>query len=245
MPVILRAVAADPKSKARLAAAAAAVARVEPGTTIGLGSGRAVWAVMDGLAERWPDGAPLRAAVASSRTEQLAREKGIELVELDGSVRLEVAIDGADEVDADLGLVKGGGAALLREKLVMAAARRVTVVAEASKRVARLGQTRPLPVEVVRFGWPSTRARVERLLPGAALRVGPDGRPLVTDEGHHIVDGQVPDGGDLRALAAAIKGILGVVEHGLFLDEADEVLLGHADGSVEVLTRRGSDAGAP
>jgi ribose 5-phosphate isomerase A len=228
---------------AREAAVAAAVALVEPGSTIGLGSGRAVFGLVEALAAR--GGPRPRAVVASARTEALARAAGFDLMGLDEGVTLDHAFDGADEVDADLGLVKGGGAALLREKLVMAAARRVTVVAEASKRVARLGQTRPLPVEVVRFGWPSTRARVERLLPGAALRVGPDGRPLVTDEGHHIVDGQVPDGGDLRVLAAAIKGILGVVEHGLFLDEADEVLLGHADGSVEVLTRGGSDAGAP
>lgn len=232
---------------ARAAAVAAALALVEPGTTIGLGSGRAVFDLVEALAARWPagDGARPRVVVASGRTEALARAAGFDLVDLDDGVDVAHAFDGADEVDADLGLVKGGGAALLREKLVIAAARRVTIMAEVRKRVPRLGHTRPLPVEVVRFAWPSTRRRLEPLLPAAVLRVAPDGRPLVTDEGHHLLDGHIPAGADLRALAGAIKATLGVVEHGLFLDEADEVLLGHADGTVEVLTRRRSGAGAP
>jgi ribose 5-phosphate isomerase A len=229
-------VAADPKSKARLAAAAAAVERVEPGMAIGLGSGRAVWAVMDGLAERRPDGPPVRAAVASIRTEELAREKGIELVELDGSVRLDLAIDGADEIDADLGLLKGGGAALLREKIVVEAAERFLVVAEEGKRVERLGSTHPLPIEVVRFGWADTRQRVLDLLPSAELRTD-DGEPVVTDEGNHLLDCAVPAEGDLGELAAAIKSLTGVVEHGLFLGMADTVLLGRPDGGVDLLVR--------
>ena len=236
------------EESARAAAVASALELVEPGTTVGLGSGRAVFALVEALASRWPaagDGARPRLVVASSRTEALARAAGFELLELDEGVAVDHALDGADEVDADLGLVKGGGAALLREKLVMGAARRVTIVAEARKRVPRLGHTRPLPVEVVRFAWPSTRHRLERLLPGAALRVGPNGRPLLTDEGHHIVDGHIPEAGDLRALAAAVKATLGVVEHGLFLDEADEVLLGHPGGTVEVLRKRRSGGGAP
>jgi ribose 5-phosphate isomerase A len=235
------------EESARAAAVAAAVALAEPGTTIGLGSGRAVFGLVEALASRWPAGdrARPRVVVASGRTGALARAAGFELVELDEGVAVDHAFDGADEVDADLGLVKGGGAALLREKLVIAAARRVTIVAEARKRVPRLGHGHPLPVEVVRFAWPSTRRRLEPLLPGAALRVDPDGRALLTDEGHHIIDGHIPESADLRALAAAVKGTLGVVEHGLFLDEADEVLLGHAGGTVEVLTRDRSGAGAP
>jgi ribose 5-phosphate isomerase A len=229
-------VAADPKSKARLAAAAAAVERIEPGMTIGLGSGRAVWAVMDSLAARWPDGPGLRAAVASSRTEELARDQGIELVELDGQVRLDVAIDGADEVDPELGLLKGGGAALLREKIVVEAAERFVVVAEEGKRVERLGSTHPLPVEVVRFGWAQTRERVLGLLPSAELRSG-DGGPVVTDEGNHLLDCAIPPDGDLGELAASLKGLTGVVEHGLFLGMADTVLLGRPDGQVETLER--------
>jgi ribose 5-phosphate isomerase A len=230
-------VAADPKSKARLAAAAAAVERVEPGMAIGLGSGRAVWAVMELLAERWPEDPPIRAAVASTRTEELAREMGIELIELDGSVRLDLAIDGADEVDADLGLLKGGGAALLREKIVVEAADRFLVVAEEGKRVERLGSTHALPVEVVRFGWAETRERLLGVVSSAEPRRDGDGGPILTDEGNHLLDCAIPDEGDLGELATAVKLLTGVVEHGLFLGLADTVLLGRPDGGVDLLVR--------
>ena len=221
----------------RQAAATAALERIEPGMTIGLGSGRAVWRTMELARERWPNGPPVRAAFASDRTAEFGRQLGFAAVELNGERVLDVAIDGADEIDRDLGLVKGGGAALLREKLVVYAAERFVVVAEARKRVERLGQSFPLPVEVVRFGWPGTRRRVLDLVPEAELRTV-DGVPLVTDEGHHLLDCKLPVEGDLRELAAAIKATVGVVEHGLFLGMADEVLLGHPDGTVEEL--RGS-----
>jgi ribose 5-phosphate isomerase A len=231
---------------ARAAAVAAAVERVEPGMTLGLGSGRAVFGLVAAVAARWPSGrggTGLRVVTASRLTEALAKAAGFDLVELDGEVVVDHSFDGADEVDQDLGLVKGGGGALLREKLVMAAAGRVTIMAEEGKRVPRLGHTRMLPVEVVRFAWQSTRDRLARLLPEIAPRIGPDGRPLVTDEGHYLLDGRVPPEVDLHALAAEVKATLGVVEHGLFLDQADEVLLGRADGTVEVLAR--GSGGAP
>jgi ribose 5-phosphate isomerase A len=221
---------------ARAAAAAAARARVEPGMTIGLGSGRAVFALVQALATSPPGPGGLRAVVASSRTEARARAAGIELVALDEDLTLDLAVDGADEVDPGLGVLKGGGGALLREKLVLAAARRVVIVAEAPKLVPRLGATRPLPVEVVRFAWPTTRRRLLGLLPSAILRPGPGGAPFVTDEGHHVLDCALP-AADLPALATAVKATLGVVEHGLFLDQADEVLVGNPDGTVRVLAR--------
>ncbi len=215
-------------SPARAAAAAAAAELVEPGMTIGLGSGRAVWAVLDLLRERG-----ISAAAASARTEELLRDAGIDVVELDGSVRLALAIDGADEVDPQLGLIKGGGAALLREKLVVEAAERFVVVAEASKRVERLGQTRSLPVEVVRFAWRDTQRRLLELLPSAEIRSGERGDFVITDEGHYILDCELPAAGDLGELAAAIKAEVGVVEHGLFIGMASLALLGNDDGSVE------------
>jgi ribose 5-phosphate isomerase A len=221
---------------ARAAAAAAALERIDEGATIGLGSGRAVWALIELIGRRWPDGPPLRAAFASERTAALGREAGIEAVELDGEVRLALAIDGADEVDPELGLVKGGGGALLREKLVVTAAERFVVVAETRKRVDRLGQTFRLPVEVVPFAWRDTRRRLLDLVPEAELRRSDDGDgPYVTDEGHHLLDCRLPGEGDLTALAAAIKATVGVVEHGLFLGLAHEVLLGRPDGGVDVL----------
>jgi ribose 5-phosphate isomerase A len=221
---------------ARAAAVAVARTRVQAGMTIGLGSGRAVFALVDALASKWRGPSGLRAVTASEATATRARAVGIEVVELDGELTLDLMIDGADEVDRGLGLIKGGGSALLREKLVMAAARRVVIVAEAAKFVERLGTIHPLPVEVVRFAWAATRRRLLGLVPSAVLRVGADGAPVVTDEGHYLIDCAVPDG-DLVALGAAVKATLGVVDHGLFLGMADEVLLGREDGSVRVLRR--------
>lgn len=201
--------------------------------TIGLGSGRAVWTLIDAIAARWPGGPPLRAAVASEQTAAAVTEAGIELAGPDDG--LELVIDGADEVDGALGLLKGGGGALLREKLLVVAAERFLVVAQASKRVERLGRTRALPVEVVTFGWRSTRRRLLELVATADARPGVDGRPLVTEEGHVLLDCALAEEGDLEALAAAIKAEVGVVEHGLFLGMADTVLLGHPDGRVDEL----------
>ena len=220
---------------AREAAAAAAAELVEPGMTIGLGSGRAVWA----LARRLPAGT--RAVVASERTREVAEEVGIEVLELDGTLELDIALDGADEIDDWLGLIKGGGGALLREKIVIAAARRFVVVAEASKKVDRLGQGFRLPVEVVRFGWQDTRRRLAPLLPDTELRSSEDGAgPYLTDEGHYILDAALPPSTDpagLANLAMSLNAEPGVVEHGLFLDMADVALLGRDDGTVERLER--------
>jgi ribose 5-phosphate isomerase A len=219
---------------ARLAAAAAAVELVEPGMTLGLGSGRALWRVLELLADR---GAPVRTVVASSRTDELAREAGFEVLELDGTVAPDLAIDGADEVDSSLGLIKGGGGALLREKIVISAAARFVVVAEASKKVSRLGQHFRLPVEVVRFGWRDTRRRLAELVPDNEQRLREDGEPYVTDEGHLLLDCVIPADADPAELGRAIKQVPGVVEHGLFIGMVERALLGRPDGSVEVLER--------
>jgi ribose 5-phosphate isomerase A len=219
---------------ARDAAATAAVERVEAGMTIGLGSGRAVWRVIEKIEERFGDGPPIKAAFASNRTAELARAAGIQAAPLDGEARIDLALDGADEIDPDLGLLKGGGGALLREKIVIASADRFVVVAETRKSVDRLGQTFKLPVEVVRFGWPATRNRVLEVLPTADLRRRDRDEPYVTDEGHLLLDCDLPESDDLERLGAQLKQTVGVVEHGLFLGMADEALLGRPDGSVDV-----------
>ena len=126
---------------------------------------------------------------------------------------------------------------MLREKIVISAARRFVVVAEASKKVDRLGEHFRLPVEVVRFAWEDTRRRMAALLPDAELRSGDDG-PYVTDEGHYILDCELPESGDLTALGATIKAEVGVVEHGLFIGMAGLALLGNDDGSVERVSPR-------
>ena len=222
----------DLNDPARVAAAAAAAELVEPGMLIGLGSGRAVWKLTELLGAR---GDSIRAATASNRTAELASGLGLEIVELDGSVELDLALDGADEVAPDLGLIKGGGGALLREKIVVCAARRFVVVAETPKRVERLGEHMRLPVEVTRFAWRDTRRRLAKLLPDAQLRAD-EGTPYLTDEGHYILDCVVPPDADAAGLDLALKRIAGVVEHGLFLGMAERALLGRPDGGVEVLT---------
>jgi ribose 5-phosphate isomerase A len=220
------------EARAREAAAAAALELVEAGMLVGLGSGRAVWRVTEGMGGRWPG---LRVVVASDRTEARAREAGLDVVDLDGARRVDLALDGADEVDGQLGLLKGGGAALLREKLVVEAAARFVVVAEEAKRVERLGSRRRLPVEVVRFGWADTRRRLLDLVPDAELRLDGQGAPLVTDEGHVLLDCAVPPAGDVAALGRALKATTGVVEHGLFLGLTSLALLGRPDGTVAEL----------
>lgn len=226
--------AVSEQDTARDAAATAATERIQAGMTIGLGSGRAVWRVIEKIEARFGERPPIRAAFASNRTAELARAASIEAAPLDGRVRLDLAIDGTDEIDPQLGLLKGGGGALLREKLVVASAGSFLVVAEERKSVARLGESFRLPVEVVRFGWPETRKRVLELLPAADLRRRDRDEPYVTDEGHLLVDCELPEVDDLERLAAQIKGVVGVVEHGLFLRMATEALLGRGDGSVNV-----------
>jgi ribose 5-phosphate isomerase A len=227
----------EPGAVARAAAAAAAVELVEPGMTIGLGSGRAIWKLIELLAER---GEPVRTAAAASRTDELARDAGFEVVELDGTLELDLALDGADEVDPSLRLIKGGGGALLREKIVVSAARRFVVVAETPKKVARLGEHVRLPVEVVRFAWRDTRRRLGRLLPGPELRLREDGETYVTDEGHFILDCTLPADAKLDQLDRSLKQVPGVVEHGLFIGLAELALLGRPDGEVEILERGSS-----
>jgi ribose 5-phosphate isomerase A len=222
----------DLNDPARVAAATAATELVEPGMLIGLGSGRAVWKLTELLGAR---GDSIRAATASNRTAELASGLGIEIVELDGSVELDLALDGADEVAPDLGLIKGGGGALLREKIVVCAARRFVVVAETPKKVERLGEHMRLPVEVTRFAWRDTRRRLAKLLPDAQLRAD-EGTPYLTDEGHYILDCVVPPDAHAAGLDLALKRIAGVVEHGLFLGMAERALLGRPDGGVDVLT---------
>jgi ribose 5-phosphate isomerase A len=222
-------------SPARDAASAAALELIEPGMALGLGSGRAVWRVVERLAESRPEG--LRVVVASERTaERVRSEMGIEPLELDGTLALDLALDGADEVDPRLRLIKGGGGALLREKIVVSAASRFVVVAETPKKVARLGEGFRLPVEVVRFAWRDTRRRLAVLLPDSELRLGDDGDPYLTDEGHYLLDCALDADADPDSLDVEINQVPGVVEHGLFVGRAERALLGSPEGECEVLT---------
>jgi ribose 5-phosphate isomerase A len=218
-------------SPARNAAASAALDLIEPGMTIGLGSGRAVWTLIEAIGGRWVK-PPVKAVVASRATYALAQLGRIEVAHLDGRTHPDLAIDGADEIDPELRLLKGGGGALLHEKIVISAARRFVVVAEVDKRVERLGTRFTLPVEVVRFGWRDTQRQVSELLPESSLRME-GGDAYLTDERHFILDCPLPAGADLEVLDRDLKRIPGVVEHGLFIGMAERALLGRPDGGVD------------
>jgi ribose 5-phosphate isomerase A len=202
---------------------------------LGLGSGRAVWATVRALGARGVQ--PELVVCAAPETARLAAEAGFAVALPEDAPELDLALDGADEVTRGLAVLKGGGGALLREKLVIESASRCVIVAEVRKLVERLGEGWRLPVEVVRFGWPGTRLRLLDLLGDAELRAGADGTPFVTDEGHHLLDCAIRPGADLTALDAAVKAVTGVVEHGLFLTAAHEALLGAPDGSLERIVR--------
>ncbi|NWG21992.1 MAG: ribose-5-phosphate isomerase RpiA [Chloroflexi bacterium] len=205
---------------------------VESGMALGLGTGATAGWMLRELAARLADGR-LRQIVGvptSERTALLARELGITLVTLEQQPRLDLALDGADEVDPQLRLIKGLGGALLREKIVAASADRFLVMGSAIKRVARLGERSPLPVEVVAFGIPLCARRLAALGCEPVLRRDSTGAPFITDEGHVILDCRFGVIDDPEALAAAIHAIPGVVEHGLFIGMASLAVLAGAGG---------------
>lgn len=222
------------------AAAERAATAIEGGTVIGLGTGSTVKHLIDVLAERLAAGElrDVRAVPTSEDTALKCRARGIPLTSLDEAPRLALCIDGCDEFDPRLDLIKGLGGALLREKLVALAARRFVVIADASKRVRRLGTKAPLPVEVVPFGWSTHDAFFRKLGAEPELRRNPDGEPFRTDGGNYIVHCRFPKGlADAAAVARALAQRPGIVEDGLFLRMASEVVVAGA-GGVKVLKRR-------
>ncbi|HEY7063075.1 MAG TPA: ribose-5-phosphate isomerase RpiA [Chloroflexota bacterium] len=218
------------------AAARRAVEFVAEGMALGLGSGTTVAQVVDALGERVRAGLRVVAVPASEATAARARALGIPLATLAEQPALDLALDGADEIDPRLDLVKGKGGALLREKVVATAAQRLVIVADGSKLVARLGTQAVVPVEVVPFAAAWCELQLGRLGAEARLRGGAD-HPFVTDNGNWIVDCTFGPIDDAAALAGAIGGLPGVVEHGLFLGMADTAVVAHPGGRIEVLRR--------
>jgi ribose 5-phosphate isomerase A len=205
-----------------------AVAAVEDGMVIGLGTGSTAKIAVDLLGERVRAGLRIVGVPTSERTASQARELGIPLGELADHPELDLTIDGADEVHTGtLDLIKGLGGALVREKIVAAASRRMIVIVDESKLVARLGGVR-LPVEVVRFGWQATLRHLERAGAEGVLRER-DGAPFITDNGNHIIDCQL-DISDPAAVDATLNAIPGVVMSGLFIGIATRVIAGTESG---------------
>ncbi|MRU15864.1 ribose-5-phosphate isomerase RpiA [Roseovarius sp. A21] len=229
----------SPIDKAKFVAAKRSVDYVEDGMRVGLGTGStAAWMVrcLGELVRE--EGLKIKGVPTSTRTAELAREVGIEVVSLDEARWLDVTIDGADEFDGNLNLIKGGGGALLQEKIVATASDQMIVIADVGKEVETLGNF-PLPVEVIPFGWQTTKSLIEEMLVSmdvlgrdATLRMNGE-RPFVTDEGNYILDLHLGRIGNANQMAMVLNQMPGVVENGLFIDICDVVILGYGDGRVE------------
>ncbi|WP_121063171.1 ribose-5-phosphate isomerase RpiA [Chachezhania antarctica] len=230
----------SPIDKAKRAAARSAADMVEDGMRVGLGTGStAAWMVRR-LGERVRDeGLNIRGVPTSTRTADLARELGIPVVTLDEVGTLDLTIDGADEFDPHLNLIKGGGGAHLQEKIVATLSDRMVVIADAAKDVEALGAF-PLPIEVIPFGWQGTQTLVSKALETSdvqgreiTMRMAGD-QPFRSDEGNYILDLHLGRIGDPRQLALDLNQVPGVVENGLFIGICTQVVIGHEDGRVEL-----------
>jgi ribose 5-phosphate isomerase A len=208
---------------------------IEDGMTVGLGSGSTARYFVRKLGQRVRNGMKVRGVPTSAKTSVLAREVGIPLADFSEIRELDVTVDGADEVDPSLNLIKGGGGALLREKIVASATNQMIIVCDSRKPVQRLGKF-PLPVEVVSFGWQLVAYQIEKLGYQVEIREESPGRPFLTSESNYILDCHFREIRDPAALSAKLDSVTGVVEHGLFVGLADLVIIGKSNGT-ETITR--------
>ena len=230
----------SPSDRSKYACALHASKLVESGMKVGLGTGSTAYWLVHHLAKRVRDedlkfvGVP-----TSTRTRDQAHAEGIRLISMDDAGRLDITIDGADEFDQSMNLIKGGGGAHLQEKIVAFGSDLMVVIADESKKVEKLGRF-PLPVEVLKFGSASSQMKIEELLIArkfkdfdVKMRMK-DEKPFITDEGNYIFDLKLNEIEDPRGLCGDLNIIPGVVENGLFIDVCSAVIVGHADGTAEI-----------
>jgi ribose 5-phosphate isomerase A len=219
----------------KVAAARASLRFIKDGQVVGLGTGSTAWHFVRLLGERVQKGLKIRGIPTSERSREQASSLGIPLTTLEECQEIDVTVDGADEVDPQLRLIKGGGGALLREKIVASATKQMVVVADASKRVPVLGKF-PLPVEVIKFAQPLVARKIAGLGAEVQLRRDASGNTYLTDENNHILDCRFGQIHDADGLARMLSEMPGVVEHGLFIGMASVVLIANG-GEVEELRR--------
>lgn len=226
----------DERERMKQRACQRAAEEVHDGMVLGLGTGSTVYYFLHELGRLVRDGMRVTGVPTSVRTAQLATELAIPLTTLDAHPHLDLAVDGADEVDPHLNLIKGAGGALLREKIIAASATRFVVVVDDSKVVPQLGTRYPLPVEVVPFGSSPARRALEQLGASVALRCGADGQAWISDNGNHILDCRFGLIADPVGLQQALLEIPAVVDSGFFLSMTAMAIVGHAEG-VRLLQR--------
>jgi len=215
----------------KIAAAESAVALVTDGMVVGLGTGSTSTFAVNAIGRRVREGLRIVGVPTSERTAAQARDLGIAVATLAEQPSIDMTIDGADQVEeGSLNLIKGYGGALLREKIVASASKRLVIIVHESKLANRLITDAPIPVEVVRFGWQATVRHLEKLRAQPAMRKGSDGQPFVTDGGNHILDCKFEPGTAAGRLAEALDHVVGVVEHGLFIGMTSEVHVASAQG---------------
>jgi len=211
-------------------AAEKAVEHIEDGMIVGLGTGSTVEYALRKLGTLVRDGLKIKGIPTSVHTKRIANEEGIPLTTLEENPVIDVTIDGADEVDSNLNLIKGGGGALTREKIIAFNSNKVIIVVDDSKIVKCLGIDFPLPVEVVKFGWPATKKTLEEFGCTVDLRKVMGEEPFITDNGNYILDCEFVRIDNPEELHANLNNIPGVVENGLFIGLADEIIVGGKQG---------------
>ncbi len=229
--------------RAKFAAAEKALDFVEPGMLLGLGTGSTADIFARLLGERVAEGLEITGVPTSTRTRDLAASLNIPLTTLEEVEKLDLVIDGADEFDRRMNLIKGGGGALLQEKLVATAADKMVVITDRSKQVSHLGAF-PLPVEVVKFGWKLTAKRIYEIISCAfvggvdIIRRMDGDKPYITDEGHYILDLHLKKIDEPEKMAGQLKELVGVVDSGFFIEIADAVIVGREDGTTRLINHR-------